>query len=108
MAGVKFRLKKGDEVIVTEGKDKGKKGEIIQIIPGSQRVLVEKTNIVQRHLRQSSEGGGGIMEKEAPIHISNVKYICSKCESPTSISRKLLDNGEKVRACKKCGEILGK
>lgn len=108
MAGVKFKLKKGDEVIVTEGRDKGKKGEIIQIIPASHKVLVESVNVVKRHLRQNTEGGGGIMEKEAPIHISNVKFVCGKCDSPSSIFSKFLENGEKVRACKECGEILGK
>ena len=108
MAGVKLKLKKGDDVIVTAGKDKGKKGKIIQIITSRQRVMVEKINVVSRHLRQSAEGGGGIMEKEAPIHISNVKYLCGKCNEPVRIMRKLLQDGKSVRACKKCGEILDK
>lgn len=108
MARIKLKIRKGDDVLVTIGKDKGKKGKVIQLIPGSQRVLVEKVNMVKRHLRQSSEGGGGIMEKESFIHISNVKYVCGKCKAPVRIIRKFLQDGKGVRACQKCGEILDK
>ncbi|MDH3975964.1 MAG: 50S ribosomal protein L24 [Deltaproteobacteria bacterium] len=99
-------LKKGDTVVVTTGKDRGKRGKIIQIVNVRQKVLVEKVNIVKRHLRQDSQGGGGIMEKESPIHVSNVSYLCQKCDAPVKIMKKILDNGNKVRACAKCGEII--
>ena len=108
MATVKYRLKAGDEVVVTVGKDKGKQGKILQVVTARGRVLVEKVNTVKRHMRQNAQGGGGIMEKEAPIHISNVRYFCSKCSSPAGIRYRLLDDGSKARACSKCGEILDK
>lgn len=99
-------LKKGDNVVVTTGKDAGKRGEILKVLSDRRRVLVEKVNLVSRHLRQDSQGGGGIIEKESTIHISNVNYLCNKCDKPTKISRKILDDGRKVRACRQCGEII--
>lgn len=108
MSAVSFRLKKGDEVLVTVGKDKGKKGKILHVLKDRDRVLVEKINIVKKHIRQNPQGGGGIMEKESPIHISNVRYFCAKCDAPVGIAYKSLDDGKKARACKKCGEILDK
>jgi len=98
-------LKKGDNVIVTTGKDSGKSGEIIKVVGDRQRVIVEKVNLVSRHLRQDSQGGG-IIEKESSIHISNVNYLCNKCGKPARISRKILDDGRKVRSCSQCGEII--
>lgn len=106
MSQANTSLKKGDTVVVTVGKDRGKRGKIIQVINARQKVLVEKVNVVKRHLRQDAQGGGGIMEKESPIHVSNVNYLCQKCDAPVKISKKLLDNGDKVRACAKCGEII--
>lgn len=109
MASVNYKLKKGDTVVVSTGKDSGKKGEILKVIGDSERVLVEKVNLVKRHLRQSSQGeGGGIVEKEAPIHISNVRYLCPKCDAGVKISMKILKDGKKVRSCGKCGEIFDK
>ena len=99
-------LKKGDTVIVRTGKDAGKKGEIVKVVGNNQRVIVEKVNLINRHLRQDSQGGGGIIEKESTIHISNVNYFCNKCNKPTRISRKILDDARKVRACRHCGEII--
>ena len=101
-----YKIKKGDTVVVTTGKDAGKQGQVIQIISGSDKVLVEKVNLVKRHLRQNPQGGGGIIEKEAPIHISNVNYLCTKCNAPVRIAKKSLDDGRKVRACSRCGEVL--
>ena len=106
MARASLSLKKGDNVIVIAGKDAGKKGEIVQVIRDRQRVMVEKVNLVSRHMRQDSQGGGGIVEKEATIHISNVTFLCSKCDKPAKISMKNLDDGRKVRACRQCGEII--
>ena len=106
MARANLSLKKGDNVIVITGKDAGKKGEIIQVISDRQRVMVEKVNLVSRHMRQDSQGGGGIVEKEATIHISNVNFLCGKCDKPAKISMKKLDDGRKVRACRQCGEII--
>ena len=108
MAGAGYKLKKGDEVQVVSGKEKGKRGNILQVISGKDRVLVEKVNIVKRHTRQSAQDGGGIIEREAPVHMSNVSYYCQKCEAPVRVIHKQLDNGKKVRSCSKCAEILDK
>lgn len=108
MSAVKYKLKKGDTVAVIAGKDRGKRGKIIQVFKSRERVLVEKVNVVKRHLRQGPQGGGGIIEKEAPVHISDVSYLCKKCDAPVRIAMKILDDGKKVRACRKCGEILDK
>ena len=108
MAGAGYKLKKGDEVQVVSGKEKGKRGNILQVISGKDRVLIEKVNVVKRHMRQNAQDGGGIIEKEAPVHISNVSYYCSKCEGPVRVIHKRLENGKKVRSCSKCAEILDK
>ena len=102
-------LKKNDLVMVIAGKERGKSGRILRVFPGKNRVLIEKINFIKRHTRPS--GGtrqGGIVEKEAPIHVSNVMVICEKCNLPIRVGRKILDDGSKVRTCKKCGELLDK
>ncbi len=106
MSSSNINLKKGDTVVVTVGKDQGKRGKILQLVDDRRKALVEKVNIVKRHTRQDSQGGGGIIEKEAPIHISNINYLCQKCDAPVRISKKVLEDGKKVRACSKCGEII--
>lgn len=108
MAGAGYKLKKGDEVQVISGKEKGKRGNILQVISGKDRVLVEKVNVVKRHMRQNAQDGGGIIEKEAPVHMSNVGYYCNKCEAPVRVVHKQLEDGKKVRSCSKCAEILDK
>lgn len=103
----KVHVKKGDTVIVITGKDKGHKGKVLSVLPKKQRVIVEKANIVKRHTRPTrTMPQGGIIEKEAPIHSSNVMLFCSKCNNATRVGRKILDDGRKVRVCKKCGEVL--
>jgi len=100
-------VKKGDLVKILAGRDKGKQGHIIRAIPKENRVVVEKVNLVKRHQRPSpAYPEGGIITKEAPIHVSNVMIICSSCKKPTRIAHKFLDNGKKVRACKHCGASL--
>lgn len=98
-----------DTVVVLTGKDRGKKGRVIRVMTKADKVLVEKINMVKRHTRPNQElPQGGIVEKEAPIHVSNLQVICSKCGKPTRIAHKTLAGGQKTRACKKCGEILDK
>ena len=98
-----------DTVLILTGKDKGKKGRVLKIFPKVDKALVEKVNMVKRHTRPNQQlPQGGIMEKEAPMHISNLQVVCSKCGKATRISHKLLGTGKKVRFCKKCGEILDK
>ncbi|HON13219.1 MAG TPA: 50S ribosomal protein L24 [Treponema sp.] len=101
----KFKLKRDDTVQIIAGKDKGKRGKILKIIRDKDRVVVEGANIVKKAMkRKSQQDRGGIVELEAPIHISNVMIVCKKC-GPTRIGYKL-DGDTKVRVCKKCGEAL--
>lgn len=103
----KLHFKKDDQAIVIAGKEKGKSGKILRMISKKECVLIEKVNLVKRHSRPSTKNRqGGIIEKEAPIHISNVMILCSKCNSPVRIGRKTLEDGKKVRYCKKCGEFI--
>ncbi len=104
-----FSLKKNDLVRVISGKERGKSGRILRVFRRKNRVLIEKVNFIKRHTRPSGQTRqGGIVEKEAPIHISNVMIICEKCNLPIRFGMKILDDGKKVRACKKCGEVLDK
>lgn len=101
------KIKKDDKVMVIAGKDKGKIGTVLKVDKKNQRIVVEKVNVVKRHLRPSpSAPQGGIVEKEAPIHISNVMLICTKCSQPTRVGKKILEDGRKVRVCKKCKEPI--
>jgi len=102
-------VKKNDLVKVIAGRERGKSGRILRVFPRKNRVLVEKINFVKRHTRPSGQTRqGGIVEKEAPINVSNVMVICEKCNVPVRIGKKILDDGKKVRMCKKCGEVLDK
>ncbi len=101
------KIKKNDKVIVIAGKEKGKIGAVLKVDVDKGRIIVEKVNIVKRHSKPSMQTGqGGIIEKEAPIDISNVKIICTKCTEPTRIGKRLLEDGSKVRICKKCHESI--
>jgi len=104
MRGV--RLKKGDKVKVVAGKEKGKTGKILKVVADKNKVVVEKLNFVKRHQKPDAKGKGGIVEKEGPIHISNVMLLCNKCEMGVRVGHKVLEDGKKVRACTKCHEIL--
>ncbi|MEA5115479.1 MAG: 50S ribosomal protein L24 [Geobacteraceae bacterium] len=108
MQGNKLRVKKGDTVMVITGKDSRKTGKILRIFSKKERVVVEGLNIVKKHTRARGNQPGGIEEKEAPLHISNVMLYCQKCGKPVRIKRNLLENGEKVRVCVKCGEAFDK
>jgi large subunit ribosomal protein L24 len=98
-----------DTVLILTGKDRGKKGRVIRLFPKSEKALVEKVNMVKRHTRPNQQlPQGGIMEKEAPVHISNLQVVCTKCGKATRVAHKTLSSGQKTRVCKKCGEILDK
>ena len=103
------RIRKGDEVIVTTGRSKGTRGHVLQVLDGD-RLLVENVNMIKRHTKPDPGRNkpGGIVEKEASIDVSNVMVICGKCNQPTRIGFKILEDGAKVRICKnqQCGEIL--
>jgi large subunit ribosomal protein L24 len=103
----KLHVKKEDTVIVITGKDKGKKGRVIEAYPRQNRVLVEGVNIVKKHAKPSqSNPQGGILNQEASIHVSNVMLIDPKSGKPTRVGYKVLENGKKVRVAKKSGEII--
>lgn len=108
MLGNKLRIKKGDTVMVTAGKDKGKSGKVQKILPKKDGVIVEGVNIVKRHARARGSEPGGIVEKEAHLHISNVMVYCGKCKKPVRTRINLLEDGKKVRACVKCAETFDK
>ncbi|MBW1850738.1 MAG: 50S ribosomal protein L24 [Deltaproteobacteria bacterium] len=99
------KIKKDDKVIVIGGKEKGKIGGVLKVDSEKGRVVVEKINMVKRHAKPSMQGGqGGIIEKEAPLDISNLMIVCNKCKEPTRIASRRLEDGSRVRVCKKCSE----
>lgn len=100
-------LKKNDKVIVLSGKEQGKIGAVLKVDSEKMRAIVEKINIVKKHTKTGSKGAkGGIIEKESPIHISNLMLICNKCAEPTRVGKRILEDNSNVRICKKCGELL--
>ncbi len=102
-----FNIKKNDIVTVMVGKNKGKTGKVLEVITKKARVLVEGVNVIKKHQRKSSlYAEGGIVEKESPIHISNVLPLCKKCNKPTRIKFKLLEKNRKIRICNTCNESL--
>ncbi len=102
----KFKIKKGDRVVVTTGRSKGQTGDVLRVIRDEDRVLVQGVNMVKRHTRPSQAGPGGIVEKEAPLHISNVAHIDPKDSEPTRVGFKTLGDGRKVRFAKRSGEVI--
>ena len=105
---MKLKLKKGDKVIVTTGKDKGKTGEITTVFPKENKVIVGGINMVKRHTKPSQESAGGIISKEMPIHVSNVALVDPKTGKATRIGYKVEKDGHKVRIAKKSGEVVDK
>ena len=102
----RFRLRKGDDVVVVSGRDKGKTGSILRVIRSEDRVIVDGINMVKRHTRPSQAQPGGIVDKEAPIHISNVALADPKDGSATRVGYKFLEDGRKVRVAKQSGEVI--
>ncbi|AMW33972.1 50S ribosomal protein L24 [Haematospirillum jordaniae] len=100
------KIRKGDTVIVLAGKDAGKKGEVIRAIPSEGRVVVKGVNVVKRHLRPTQTSQGGILEKEASIHVSNVAHVDPKDGKATRVGFRVLDDGSKVRFSKRSGEVI--
>lgn len=104
----KMRIKKGDTVIVIRGKDRGKTGKVLRVIPEKQRLIVEKVNFVKEFIRRDRSRNiqGGIMEKEAPVHVSRVMLFCSECNQGVRIKYKVLEDGGKTRVCHRCEASL--
>ena len=99
-------IKKGDKVIVTTGRDKGKKGEVLKVFPKDDRALVAGVNVVKRHQRQTQTQQGGIVNKESAIHLSNLAHVDPKSGKATRVGFKTLNDGRKVRFAKKSGEVI--
>lgn len=101
------RIRKDDKVAVIAGKEKGKIGTVLKVDSQKGRLIVEKVNMVKKHARASAQNAqGGIIEKEAPLDISNVMVVCNKCTEATRIGKRTLEDGSRVRVCQKCGEPM--
>ena len=100
------KIKKGDRVVVVAGRDKGKTGEVRQVIPDEGRAIVAGVNLVRRHTKQTAQTEGGILSKEAPIHLSNIAIADPKSGKPTRVGFKVLDDGRKVRVAKRSGDLI--
>lgn len=105
--GFAMHIRKNDSVMVIAGRERGKTGKILRVIPDKDAAIVERVNLVKRHSRaRGPQQPGGIVEKEAMIHVSNLMVMCDKCNAPVRIGRKVLPDGEKVRICRRCGDPL--
>ncbi len=102
------RIRKNDMVMVVTGRDRGKTGKVMRVVPETGRILVERLNVVKRHSRpRGAASPGGIVEKEAPIAISNVMIFCDRCNAPVRIGSKAAADGARIRICRRCGESVG-
>jgi len=107
---IKIAIKKNDNVVVVTGRDRGKKGRVLRVIPDKGRLIVEGVNFIKRHTRPNPQKGvkGGIIEREASLHASNVQLVCPQCGAQTRVGRKRLDDGSSVRTCAKCKGVVDK
>ncbi len=110
MSRLQTPVRKNDTVLVVCGKDRGKRGRVLRVIPVRNRVLVEGVNFIKRHTRPNPQQNikGGVVEREASLHASNVQIVCPECGAPTRIGRQVLDDGRKVRVCRKCDGAVDK
>ena len=110
MTGAAYAIRKNDSVVVITGRDRGKRGRVLRVLPEKRRVIVEGVNFIKRHTRPNPQKNvkGGIVEREAPLAASNVQLVCPECSAPTRVGRKLLDNGRRVRFCRKCKGVVDK
>ncbi len=107
MAGLGAHVRRGDTVLVIAGKERGKRGKVLVVLPVKRRVIVEKVNMIKRHQRPTQKlRQGGIIEREGAVHLSNVMVVCSKCDRPTRTAVQILAEGKKARVCKRCGEMI--
>ena len=103
-----MQIRKDDTVVLVSGDGKGSQGKVIRVIPDRDLVVVQNQNTIWKHVRRTQKNPqGGRLQKEAPIHISNVRLICPACSEPTRISRRLKEGGKRVRFCRKCSEEIG-
>ena len=102
------RVRKHDLVMVIAGRERGKTGKVLRLLLNTDRVVVERINLVKRHTKPRGTQTGGILEKEAPLHISNVQPVCSRCDKPARVGTRRLEDGHGVRICRRCGEQMDK
>ena len=103
---IKMKIKKGDNVVVITGRDKGKSGTVLRVLPKESRVLVQGINVVKRHTRPSAGQQGGIVEKELSIHVSNIALVDPKTSKPTRTGFRVVEGGRKVRVARRSGEVI--
>jgi large subunit ribosomal protein L24 len=110
MPTVKCPIRKNDNVLVLTGKDRGKTGRVLRILPKKGKAVVENVNFIKRHTRANPARGikGGVLEKEAPVQIGNLLVVCQECSKPTRTGHRRLENGKNVRTCKRCGGVIDK
>ena len=110
MSRLQTPIRRNDNVIVTAGKDRGKRGRVLKVLPEKNRLVIEGVNFISRHTRPNPSKNikGGIMKREAPLHASNVQIICPECSARTRIGRRTLGDGRKVRICRKCEGVVDK
>ena len=110
MSRLQTPIRRNDTVIVVTGKDNGKKGRVLKVLPEKNRLIVEGINLIKRHTRPNPQKNikGGIVEREASLHASNVQLVCPECNKMTRIGRKVLNDGRKVRICRKCDGVVDK
>ena len=110
MSRLQTPIRKNDNVVVVAGKDRGKRGRVLRVVPDKHRVVVEGVNFIKKHTRPNPQANikGGIVEREASLHASNVQIVCPECGAPTRIGRQLLGDGRKVRVCRKCDGAVDK
>ena len=102
-----MEIRKNDSVMVITGKERGKTGKVLRVLPDEDAVMIERINIVKRHTKpRGPQQPGGIVEKEAAIHASNIMIMCDKCNAPVRIGHKILADGDKIRICRRCNEAL--
>ena len=102
-----MQIRKNDSVMVITGKERGKTGKVLRVLPEKGALVIERINLVKRHSKpRGPQQPGGIVEKEASIHASNIMIMCDKCNAPVRVGHKLLGDGKKVRVCRRCGEAL--
>jgi len=100
-------VRKGDTVVVIAGKDRGKSGKVLSVFQRERKVTIEKINIIKRHTKPNQQNRqGGILEREAPIHLSNVMIYCATCQKPVRVGSKTMADGSRVRVCKKCQQLI--
>jgi large subunit ribosomal protein L24 len=104
----RVHIKRNDQVVVTAGKDRGARGKVLRVLPTEKKAIVERINMIKRHTRPNPQKGiqGGILEREAPIHLSNLMVVCPNCGKPTRVSHERRKQGGAVRQCKHCGGTL--